>query len=365
VIAACVAWTEPTPWQARPYGQVDGPVVSTLETLLRRTDLTPEIRCRLLSALVSELAGEDDPRVAAAGEEAVALARASGDPLVLASGLATGIAGTHLDTRTDRHEECAVELARLADRVDLPPAFRWYATYARASVAGVRGDVPGLRARLAAAQEVAARYRMTEAEAIHRFGDAMLAHIAGRFDEAEHLYREGVDRIRRAGSLHAEAFLAVALCTLRLSQHRMGELEADLRVLTESHPDGLDALALALVAQGRYDEARACRRPRPLRPDYFFTVLATIRAAAVVALGERAEAPDLVEQLLPMRDQLPGALTVTVALRPIAYTLGELCRLVGREDEARAHFRHAETVALRWGAGHWADAARSAQARRR
>jgi DNA-binding SARP family transcriptional activator len=361
VVAAFLAWDEPTPWQARPYGLVDGPVVDTLDGLLRRGDLTPEARCRLLAALVSELSGEDDPRVAAAGEEAVALARVVGDPLLLAFALSAGLTATHLDALTDRRAEFAAELERLVADVELPPAFRWYAGYAGASVASVRGDVPAVRARLAAAREVAARYRMAEAEAIHRFGDAVLAHVAGRFEESERIYAETAARMRRAGSVHADGFLVMARCTLALSRGRVAELEPELRALAAYQPDGRDALAVALAAQGRADEARAARRPAgALRPDYFFTVFATIRARAVVALGETAEAADLVERLRPMRDQLPGALTMSLALQPVAHTLGELCRLLGRDEEARAHFRHAETVARRWGAAHWAAAARDA-----
>jgi hypothetical protein len=47
-------------------------------------------------------------------------------------------------------------------------------------------------------------------------------------------------------------------------------------------------------------------------------------------------------------------------MRPIAHSLGELCRLLGRDDEAAEHFRHAISVAERWGSGHWARAARAA-----
>ena len=362
VIAAFTAWTEPTPWQARPYGHVDRPVVALLEELLDRPALSAASRVRLLDAFVAELAGEDDPRVVAASEEAVRLARELGDRHLLAFALATAIKATHVDGATARRHAVAVELDGLARRLDLP-AFRWYATYTLAGVCSARADVPGLRAHLAEGQELARRYRMGEAEAIHDCGDAMLAHVAGDPDTAERIYTGATERLRRAGSVHADGFQVIALCTLRLTQGRIGELEAPLRALTARYPDGGDALALALVALGRADEARAVRTRRPLRPDYFFTVFATIRAQAVVALGARDEAPELIAQLTPLRDQLPGALSTTLALQPIALTLGELHRLAGAEETARECFAHAETVASRWGAQHWADAARRARTR--
>ena len=83
---------------------------------------------------------------------------------------------------------------------------------------------------------------------------------------------------------------------------------------------------------------------RPLRQDYFFTVFATHpRDGRGRRSGPSEEAPELIRSLLPLRDQLPGSLSATLALQPVALTLGELCRLAGREDEARSHFAHAET----------------------
>ena len=72
-----------------------------LESLLDRDDLDPATRCRLLDAFVSEMAGEDDPRVADVGAEAIAIARQLGDDHLLAFALATGIKATHVDGRTE------------------------------------------------------------------------------------------------------------------------------------------------------------------------------------------------------------------------------------------------------------------------
>jgi hypothetical protein len=58
LIAAFTGWTEPTPWQAHPYGTVDQPVVTQLARLLELPGLDPAVRCRLLEAVTAELAGE-------------------------------------------------------------------------------------------------------------------------------------------------------------------------------------------------------------------------------------------------------------------------------------------------------------------
>jgi hypothetical protein len=63
----------------------------------------------------------------------------------------------------------------------------------------------------------------------------------------------------------------------------------DVRALHEElGPMVADLLALALHAAGRTDEARRARTsPGPIRPDFFFTFLTSLRAMAIVALDDR------------------------------------------------------------------------------
>ena len=182
-----------------------------------------------------------------------------------------------------------------------------YAAYTFAGVAAARNQVAGFTSALAAGAEIAHRYRMTEAEAIQALGDAVLAHVAGRFDESERIYLAAVERLRRAGSVHADGFLVLALATLRLSQGRMAEMEPMLSQMSAAYPDGRDAYSLALVARGRLDEARAVRTVvPPLRPDYFLTLFGTFRALAVVA-------PSLAMTTVPVLLR-PGSTAVWVAV---------------------------------------------------
>ncbi len=115
-----------------------------------------------------------------------------------------------------------------------------------------------------------------------------------------------------------------------------------------------DLHALALIARGREADARAARAERyVVPPDYYRSLFLCVRAQVVVALDERAEAAGLLEELLPLRDLVAGAASTSVALRPVAHSLGELARLLGREEEAAGHFRHAAAVARRWESAHW------------
>lgn len=160
--------------------------------------------------------------------------------------------------------------------------------------------------------------------------------------------------------MHATGFLPLALATIRLNDGTLGAHLDDVRALHATlGAMTSDLLALALHAGGLDAEAREVRASAgPIRPDFFFTFLMTLRAMAAVALNDRDTAEEVYAALLPHRDGPPaGAANLAVALRPVAHTLGELALLLGRA-EAAAHFTRAATIADRWNAPHWAAEAR-------
>ena len=147
-----------------------------------------------------------------------------------------------------------------------------------------------------------------------------------------------------------------------LNDGTLGDHLDDVRALHEAF--GLmaaDLLVLALHAAGRSDEARRARTsPNPIRPDFFFTFLTSLRAMAVVALNDRDAAEKIYADLLPHRDGPPaGAESISLAVRPVAHTLGELALLLGRADEAAAHFAQAAAIADQWNSPHWSADART------
>jgi DNA-binding SARP family transcriptional activator/tetratricopeptide (TPR) repeat protein len=363
LVAAFAAWTEPTPWQARPYGMVDQRTVAMLVRLLRRPDLDPVSRCRLLDALVVELAGEGDPRAAAAAREAVVLARGVGDPGLLALALSAEAWETSWDREPGRRVRLAEEIGQIGSEQELV-AYRWCAEHIAATAAGARGDLPGLRHHIGRGLELAAAYRMAEPLAIGLCAQAMLAHVAGRFEEAETGYAEACAQMLRHGSLHAEGFGVLATVTMRVSQRRMAEYAPAAEMLVSRYGrDAMDAVALALTAAGHHEEARAVlSEASPLRPDFYLSIFATLRAMAVVALGRREQAEELYAALLPRRDQLAGVASTSLAMRPVAHTLGELAELLGRHAAAVEHLAEAVAVAQAWEARHWEAEARAAVA---
>ncbi|MFB9532120.1 BTAD domain-containing putative transcriptional regulator [Nonomuraea roseola] len=354
MITAFTAWTEPTAWQSREYGTVDRPIVDRLSRLLKR-DLASSVRSRLLTAYAHELVGEDDPTVVEAAQEALDLAT---EPRLRAAALQVLTRGH--GGLPERDDLCR-ELVAIGIEHDLP-VYRVTGLLNQAGVAAAANDPVTMRRAAAEALELARTYRMREAIAVAEVALASLALIEGRFADAELLYIKADKGMRRIGSVHATGFLQLALATIWLNEGTLGAHLDDVRALHAAFgPMVSDLLALALHANGLDAEAREVRAsPSPIRPDYFFTFATTLRAMAIVALNDRDAAEEIYATLLPHRNGPPaGAASLSVALRPVAHTLGELAVFIGRTDEAAAHFAQAATIADRWNAPHWAAEARS------
>ncbi|KAB8188953.1 AAA family ATPase [Nonomuraea phyllanthi] len=350
MIAAFTAWTEPTSWQARTYGTVDRPIVGRLSRLLRRTGLTPEARSRLLIAYANELVGEDDPTVMAAAREALDLAI---DPRLRAAAL-------QALARASGRDEHSRELVEIGVEHDLP-VYRVTGLLNQAANAAAANDPATMRRVTREALDLARAYRMPEAIGVAEIALATLVLVEGRFADAERLYAKAAERMERAGSVHT-GFAGLALAAIWLNVGTLGDHVDDVRALHEElGPMAADLLALALHAAGRGDEARRARTsPSPIRPDFFFTFLTTLRAMAAIALNDTGAAEECYAALLPHRDGPPaGAASLSLAVRPVAHTLGELALLLGRDDEAAAHFARAAAVADRWNAPQWSALARA------
>jgi hypothetical protein len=242
------------------------------------------------------------------------------------------------------------------------PAYRAYGGFTAALSAVVAADAPTLSRLVTEGLDFARAYRMPEVEGVGEYAQAMLAHIAGDLHEAERRYAHTTTQLVRQGSLHAEGFQLLAEATLRIGQGRVGEYAARAEELLDRHGVIVaDLLTLALAEAGEMDRARRMRtRAVPLRPDFLFSIFAVLRAMALIAIGDTPAAQDIYQMLLPLGDQLPGTTSLSLAMRPVAHTLGDLARFLGRPEEAGAHYAHAETIANRWSATHWAADARSA-----
>ncbi|MEU4690437.1 BTAD domain-containing putative transcriptional regulator [Actinoplanes sp. NPDC023714] len=360
---ALASWSEPTSWQTRAYGTVDLRTVTAINRLLSRDDLDDRMRCRLLDTLVSELDGDMDARVAGAAEEQLLLARKIGDPELIAAGLTAVAKCTSYEHGYAVRGRLADELRELARERGLP-AQQWLAEHIAGTVRAACGDPEGVRRHAEAGIATAAQHGLAEQEAVHRATLAMLAHIRGDFTAARELYDDVYERMLAVGAIHAWAFHATAQITLYLTEGRYADAEPLTRAVHDVTGNlENDRLALVLARQGKLDEARAVPRDFVLRDDFLQSYHGCLKGEVVVALGERRNAPMLIEKLLPLRDLLGGVTSTAMVGGPVAHTLGGLYRLIGDDARAAEEFRHAAVIARRWGAPHWEAAAEEASAR--
>ncbi|GIF01069.1 AfsR/SARP family transcriptional regulator [Paractinoplanes rishiriensis] len=145
----------------------------------------------------------------------------------------------------------------------------------------------------------------------------------------------------------AMAGAGIGLCqlaTLRLLQGRLPELTPALRGAAEAFPPFRELHALALVQDGRLDEARRVLGAWPEQPPlpwgYLWVGFTVFRAYTWMALGDRAAVADLRAQLTPYAGRLAGTLPVSV-LGSVELVLGELAAADGDPVAARDHLGRA------------------------
>ncbi|QMU77994.1 AAA family ATPase [Streptacidiphilus sp. PB12-B1b] len=368
--AALGAWSGAALSLSGPHGLVDPGAIDTfVDRLTTRADLSPVVLDGLRPSAAdgpprpAGTFGSADERAASrAAERQLAIARAVGDPLLLASALTTMAGLVPHELQADRRELLMAELRALGYAHDLP-ANQWVHGHIGGMVAGARNDAAEVRRHAQEGLELARRHRLVEAEAINLSTLAMLAHIEGRFDEAEAGYVEVRDRLRRQGSSHGDSVHALGVATIRLSQGRPDAIEPLLRKFYDMGAPGAGhVLGVVLAKQGRTEEARALHRPATPLPDHLYGIALSIRAELAHLLDDRAAALELVPLLHPVSDQLAGAASTSFASRPLAQALGELYRLLGDESRALRQFARAEAVARQWGSAHLAAAAARAAA---
>jgi DNA-binding SARP family transcriptional activator len=361
LIAAFSAWTEPTPGKVRSYTDPpDAEIVDTVERLLKDGALDPATRCHLLGVLIQELAETGSARCIEAIEEQQALAPRTGDPLIEAAALGLLRRLTPRELH-DGWDVAADRLRELAGTLDLP-AYQWHAEQLGAIHAAAHGDPVALRRHLEDGLVLARRYQLAEPEATNRSALAMLAHIQGRFEEAEEHNTRARELLLGLGSHHANPTTWAALFTIRINQGRYEEAEACTRRMYPGFvPSAM--VALALAGQGQTAKAASIYRyDMPVERSSAYSANLSMHSQLVVLTKAPESAHRLIEMLIPLRDHFGGATSLMYAFSPLAFNLGELYRLLGDEAAARREFEHAETVARRWQSPYWQRRAEAAAA---
>jgi class 3 adenylate cyclase len=301
----------------------------------------PATRARLLAALAAESVWDPEGgRRFAVADEALGIARAGGEPAVLADVLLhRSVAVSSPDTLGER-AELAHELDLLAATLGDDRIVVWSALHLW-RVACESGDAERADAAIERATTRAAELRIPQlawASALDRAAHEL---VRGDLARAEHEARAALAAGTRLGHPGASAWFASQLLAVRRAQGRSVDALAGISTVTPAGapgPGDPGLVALAWWEAGRADEAwhwyqQAFESGFSLgRTPRLGAELASL-AELACRFGHRDGAELLVDRLVSHADAFPcGA----VVRPPGAHALGLLSGVLGELDEARA-----------------------------
>jgi class 3 adenylate cyclase len=326
-------------------GAVDRERVAVLERALDAVgdDDSPE-RARVLAVLAAELSFAEPERRVRTAEEAVAVARRTGDlaTLVYALGRA-GVAMLSPDLtvgRDERAEEAAASAEQLSD-----PAARFEAQTLRAFAAVPRGDLRGARRAVGEMAQLAEHTGQPLLRWQATYWESMLVLLAGDPDRAERLATEALQIGSESGQPDAMVIFGGQLASTRWHQGRLVEV---IDLAEEAAADTPGLAALRTVVPWAHADAGNLARARELLDDLrrggfelpwdvgWLTGTALL-ADATALVGDSLLAPVLYERLAPFDEQV--TCTGIASEGPVAHYLGLLAGTLGWLDRADAHQR--------------------------
>jgi tetratricopeptide (TPR) repeat protein len=342
----------------------DPALVPLLERALSTIDERDiQTRVRLLARLAA--AGRDDrsgARRARLGDEALQIARQSGDPATLAWAIEGRWIAVEGPTRYLRREGVAVgnELISLGEQIgDREKVFAGHDH--RLHCLWVLGDYSGVQVELDALGGLADELRQPAQHWHVGTGRAMLALMEGRFDEAEQLIAETLAIGERAESWNAAVSQRLALFVLRRAQGRLAELEDVIRRSVHEYPS-LPRFPAALAhlycelgregdARATFDELLSRDLARHYRDaEWLFTI--SLLADPCARLDDLDAAAELYSMLLAY-ERLYAHAPVEASFGSVARALGVLATTLDRRDKAERHFDLAIKVERAMGARPW------------
>lgn len=301
---------------------------------------------------------EDVERRAALTEEAVALARASGDPAALVQALAArcdAISGPeHAGVRT----ALAAEIVEIGTRLRDPRLELLGRRLAMVALLEV-GDLSAADREIRAFTTTALALRRPVYSWYVPLWRAMRAAMDGRIDEAWDALAEA-ERATGASDSENAVLLTTTLRWYLLCE--LGHVEELAVMLAASGLENLTAVwvpvvrALSEARMGQLDKARAlldsgaAQLPDAERDSEWLPMVCQV-AEIVGLVGGHPIASWAYEALLPFRSHLAVEGIGAAVRGPVERALGVLAAALGRHDDAIAHFEAAVATAERLGAG--------------
>lgn len=330
------------------------------ETALARLEAGPSaLRVQLLAGIACSRLADDPQQAGRTAAAAVAMARTLRDAGALGYALiAASVADMGpdtLDARLAMAREVMAIVATTGDRSLAEPGH-----YLLMGALLERGDVSAVDS------ELATRHRSAEGFSELRRGRhagwfrCMRAIMQGRADDAEALAAEALATAEREGDADALSVYVGQLGVIRWLQGRATEAEPFYLRLRQEQPAApvwSAVLAWLWACDGRLEAARgaiaAVGAIEAVPRDRNWCLSMACLAEAASLVEDRAAAEALREQLLPFVGRLVPIALGIATWGTVARPLGLLARLLGRHEEAIAHFETAIRVCAEAGALPW------------
>jgi class 3 adenylate cyclase/tetratricopeptide (TPR) repeat protein len=340
-------------------GQVDADRVAVLEQALALAN-RPSTRAELMSLLAVELLyGSDLERRLELSDEAVHLARQTGDAAALGWVLARRFIAVMAPETNDQLLEDMDELVALANELEDPVLQFWGATW-RACAAVTAADIDEFERCVERMQEVVQLTRQPVLSWVTMFARVWRALTAGYIEEAEKLAHRAMAVAGDTGQPDVIPYFIGSLFAIRYAQGRLAELEsAALRIATENPgiPGLASTLSLSYCELDRLTDAQQildrCGRSRFTDVPRDISRLNTLAnfAEAAAQTGDREAAAALYEQLSPWSGRI--TFTGVRSSGAVDLYLGRLAATLGRHDQAEHHFASAAQLHERIDAPIW------------
>jgi DNA-binding SARP family transcriptional activator/tetratricopeptide (TPR) repeat protein len=339
-------------------GTVDTDRVELLELALDRLPAGHPLRALVLAMLCSELAyGRSLERRHALAEEAVAIARSTGDDAIIVrvlNGIAFPLSLPHLLDQSLARSGDALEVAeRVGDPVQL-----FWAAHNRAGHALRAGDIDEMKRCYDISWSIAERLDQPMMNWQSGMMRAMCAQLAGDTDDAERWATEALRIGLDSGQPDATVNHGAQLGQLMAQRGRARELVPLIEQLAAEVPESTEVITSARAAiyasVGRLEDAHqlleeSAAADFELLPDPGTWLTSMVSYAEVcVACRDTTIAATLFDRLEPFSDQVPTMFIS--AFPPVSHYLGDLATVLGRYDQADTYFARAAQFNQRAGA---------------
>jgi predicted ATPase/class 3 adenylate cyclase len=349
-LLARAALTNNRGWQSR-IGAVDEDRLAVLRRALALLDpdqIATRSRLVALSAMEQIYTTTLDDRLALA-QEAIALARASGDTSAIADALIRAVQSVVASPTLAQRQRWIFEAVGLADNLS-DPAQRFLARHLLIRCELESANRDEIDEQLAVTGTILEQLPHAGLRWTHAYDIAVQALLAGNLPDAERLATEALNLGMEAEQPDAFTIYGSQMLNIRVRQGRIAEL---IPLIEQTVADMPGQAVYQSVLAMAYADAGDLARCRGLLEtahagdyvvayDNSWSSAMYCWADAAIRTGHRAAAEVLHARLLPFRDHL---VTTHVTVDPVvSHVLGRLERLLGRHDDADASFRHAHRL---------------------